>query len=156
AQQFTRSPFRVAQDDMDHYVIQTHLAGEQTMQRGSKAVTSRPGDLHIIDLTETHEAQVSDFTNLSLVVPRNLLAPLLAQADDQHGRVLSAERGLTRLAVQHLRTMAETMHLLSPEDALQTIEPTLLLLASAINGNPEAQQSDSSVGNASVLSRAKL
>lgn len=134
-QRFERSSLRTARDGLDHYLVQTHLTGSQKMMRGSREVECKAGDLMVIDLADRHDAVTDDFTQLTLVVPRPLLAPLLKEPDSQEARVLSAGSALTDLAVNHLKTLYSVLGTLSGNDAPQVIQPTLQLIASALNGS---------------------
>lgn len=135
AQRFRREPLRIARDGLDHYLIQTHMAGSQRLRRGGRTVHTEPGDLIVIDLADEHAAETTAFTNLTLVVPRPMLAPQLAAPDSQQGRVLKGGHGLTGLAVSHLRMLWDTVGDLAPDAARQVIEPTVALIASALNGS---------------------
>ncbi|MGB4246950.1 MAG: AraC family transcriptional regulator [Pseudohongiellaceae bacterium] len=156
AQSFTRNPLKIANDGLDYYMIQTHLTGSQVVQRGSRSINCRPGDLLVIDLAESHEAVTTDFTQRTLVVPRHLLAPHLLQPDSQAARVLSGDLPLTQLAASHLKTLFGILGSFSEDEALQVIEPTLLLMASALNGST-AQFSENGPGvSVSLLAYAKV
>ena len=156
SQVFERSSLRTAMDGLDYYLIQTHLSGEQTAKRGAKTSRSKPGELLIIDLADTHFAETADFEHLTVVVPRPMLAPLLKNPDTQEGRVLSGENPLTRLAVSHLRTLGDVIHNVSDEGASSLIEPTLGLIASAINGTASSVEGGAGAVASSVLTRAKM
>jgi AraC-like DNA-binding protein len=156
AQRFERSPLKVARDNLDYYLIQTHLSGRQSIRRASREAEAGPGDLLIIDLADAHSAMTTDFVNLSIVVPRRLLAPLLQQPDSQSGRVLPRDHALTSLVVKHLHTLAGLVPVMSPEEAGKTIEPTINLLAAALNSNADATPVDGGSVAMSLLMRAKV
>ncbi len=156
SQVFERSSLRTAMDGLDYYLVQTHLSGEQTAKRGSKTSRSKVGELLIIDLADTHFAETADFEHLTVVVPRPMLAPLLKQPDTQEGRVLSGENPLTRLAVNHLKTLGGVIEHVSDEGASSLIEPTLGLIASAINGTESSVDGGAGAIASSVLTRAKM
>ena len=153
-QRFERSPLKVAQDCLDHYLIQTHLTGSQTMKRGKTDVRCETGDLMIIDLADKHDAITTDFAQLTIVVPRHMLAPRLHAPDSQEGRVLRGDTPLAMMAVSHLKTLYSMLGLFSEKDALEVIEPTLLLLASALNGSSEPLENDTVA--VSLLASAKV
>ncbi|MEG3638664.1 helix-turn-helix domain-containing protein [Magnetococcus sp. PR-3] len=137
AQLFTRNALRTTEDGLDYYMIQTHFSGEQHFTVGSKTHVCRPGDVAVLDLADLHHSQASDFSNLSLVVPRMLLAPLLENPDSQEGRVLQADNPLTTIARTHFHTLHRIADQLTPDEAAQLVQPTLMLMASAINGTTE-------------------
>ncbi|MEQ8604017.1 MAG: helix-turn-helix domain-containing protein [Marivibrio sp.] len=91
-QRFLRRPGRYALDDLDHYLVQLYVAGASEHRRGAQEVAVRTGDIAIYDLADVHEALTSDsYSNLTLIVPRRRLAPLLRAPDSQQGRTLARE-----------------------------------------------------------------
>ncbi len=156
AQRFERSPLKTTRDGLDHYLIQTHLTGSQVMKRGGKEVECKPGELMVIDLAENHDAVTSDFTQLTLVVPRQLLAPLLMEPDSQEGRVLTGNSALTTLAVNHLKSLFTVLGSLSGNDAPQVIEPTLMLIASALNGSSTKVENGATGVALSLLAQTRM
>jgi AraC-like DNA-binding protein len=112
--------------------------------------------LLVIDLADVHSAEVADFNHLTLVIPRPLLAPHLLNPDSQEGRVLKADNGLTTLAVNHMNTLAQVIGNIKKEDVMDVVEPTLLLLASSLNGTVDSVEGGSAGVVNSYLSRAKL
>lgn len=155
AQRFTRNPLRVARDNLDYYLIQTHLTGSQVMRFGSREVHCRSGELMVIDLAENHDAVTTDFSQLTLVVPRKLLAPHLSQPDSQEGRVLKADAPLVQLAVQHLATLYGGLGRLPAAAALELAQPTLLLMAAALNGRADTVDQGAAAVNASLRASAR-
>ncbi|MEG3619196.1 helix-turn-helix domain-containing protein [Magnetovibrio sp. PR-2] len=156
AQTFSRNALRTAQDGLDYYLIQTHLSGTQDICRGQKRNTIMPGDLVVMDLADNHWAETSDFNNLTYVVPRHFLAPLLDAPDCQQGRVLKAGNPMVTLVVEHMKTMNRVVDGISCEDAALTIAPTMSLIASALNSSPESIEDGISNIARSTIMRAKL
>jgi len=155
AQRFERGSLRNAEDGLDYYLIQTHLSGGQDVRRGSKENNSSVGSLMVIDLADKHVAEASDFSHLTLVVPRPLLAPMLKRPDSQEGRVLSAESPLVTFAIEHMKTLDRVAGSMTREEASVTIEPSLKLIASALNGSVESvEDGAASIARASLM-RAK-
>lgn len=156
AQRFERSPLKVARDNLDYYLIQTCMSGSQVMRVGKRDVHYQQGDLMVIDLAEQHDAITSDFSQLTLVLPRQLLAPHLKDPDSQEGRVLRPDQGLTRLAINHMQNLYTTLGAFSVSEALQVIEPTVLLMASALNGSAATVENGGAGICASLLTAAKI
>lgn len=150
-QHFERSPLKTATDGLDYYLVQTHLSGCQGVRRGSKERTAEVGDLMVMDLADVHYTDASDFTNLTLIIPRYLLAPMLSSPDSQEGRVLKADCPLAMMAVQHMIVLEKISPQMTKSEAAHCIQPTLTLLASALNGTPERVE-----GGASSVARATL
>ncbi|MEX1196874.1 MAG: AraC family transcriptional regulator [Pseudohongiellaceae bacterium] len=156
SQHFERSAFRAASDGLDHYMLQTHLSGEQQIRRGRRHIPVKPGDLLLIDLADEHQAESTDFDHVSLIVPRPLLAPLLKHPDSQQGRVLSSANPLVALAVNHIKTLAQVAGQLDEADAQQLVTPTLQLMAGSLNGAPDSVVDGVQAVNGSLFFQARL
>ncbi|MEX2335117.1 MAG: hypothetical protein WD600_12720, partial [Pseudohongiella sp.] len=156
AQRFERPPLRVARDNLDYYVVQTHLSGTQEIAHGSATVCCNPGDLLILDMADKHEATTTAFTQRSLVIPRHMLTPLLSDPDSQAGRVLKGGSPLTTLVVNHMKTAFNLLGGMTEEEAQQLIQPTVHLVASALNGSLERIPDGGAAVASSLLAQAKL
>lgn len=156
AQRFERRPLRVARDNLDYYVIQTHLSGTQEIVNGSATVSCQPGDLLVLDMADKHDATTTAFKQRSLVIPRHMLTPHLSDPDSQAGRVLKAASPLTTLAVNHIKTAFNLLDGMSEEEAQQLIKPTVLLVAGALNGSLERIPDGGVAVTSSLLTQAKV
>lgn len=134
AQTFDRSPRRIGRDNLDHVLLQFYTEGSCGRRDGSSAERTRPGDLWISDLAQPLATTVTGFSNLTAVVPRRLLAPLLSAPDEHNMRVLPGSNPLVRLLHSHLVAMFQSGSQLMPQDAEALLQPTLQLAAAAING----------------------
>ena len=106
SQKFDRPEVRIRQDCIDHCLIQIYLEGGTRGlwgKRGHSAAQS--GDVLFLDAAQPVCSQVSDFRNLTLLVPRTLLAPHLGAPERQHGRILSRDSVSGRLLGEHLRLL---------------------------------------------------
>ncbi len=134
AQEWRRTPLVIGQDGMDHYMVQFFLEGGQTMSIDDVEIDCPEGSIIIYDLARDVTTRTSDFTNLSLIVPRDQLAPLLRSEDDQHGRVLSAGDPMTGLLKDHMVSLEKSSHNLTAERAQQLGPATTGLVAACLNG----------------------
>ncbi len=151
-QRFERKSLKVATDNLDYYMLQTHLTGTQEVRRGTQSLNVKPGDLLVIDLAETHEGVTTDFDQLTIIVPRALLAPHLLHPDSQEGRVVTSEQPLAKMAVSHMKMLFDLMGSFSEEEAVHAMSPMTALMASALNGSADTVEK----GNESVdASRCK-
>ena len=135
AQTFDRSARRISRDGLDHLLLQFYTEGSCGRRDGGAGERTRPGDLWISDLAQPQAAAATDFRNLNLVVPRRLLTPLLATADNHNMRVVSGSDPLVRLLHGHLEALFQSAPQLQPQDAEALVAPTLQLAAAAINGS---------------------
>lgn len=98
-QSWQRSAVTMARTGMDHVMLQVYLQGTQHVTwRGGSLDMPRFG-LLVYDLTQEMRAETSDFTNLSLVLPRAQLEELIPRVENFHMCALPA----AVLAVAHLR-----------------------------------------------------
>ncbi len=155
AQRFHRTPLKIASDGLDHYVLQTHVSGGQTLCHGRKTTNCKPGDLIVLDLADSYEATATDSTQRSLMIPRHLLSPLLTNPDGQGGRVLRGDSPLATLVVNHLKTVFDVIESMSELEASKIIQPTLLLVAGALNGSIDQVPDGRATVSVSLLMRAK-
>lgn len=155
AQRFERKPLKIASDSLDHYAIQTHVGGRQEIKHGRKTLTCKPGELLVIDLADSYEATATEATQRSLVIPRHLLSPHLRNPDSQARRVLKGDSPLTALAINHMKAVFDLIGAMSETEASQIIQPTLLLVAGALNGSLEQVPDGGAAASASLLARAK-
>lgn len=156
AQHFERSEVHQARDGLDHYLIQVMLSGSQRVEQGSGEATFTPGSLMVIDLASRHAATAADFSHLSLVVPRALLAPLLRHPDAQASRVLRADEPLVRVAFQHLVTLFDIAEHVPAAQAAKLLPSTVALFAAALNGSQHSVDKGPNSVARSLLLRAKL
>lgn len=87
---FERSSRKVATSGMDHYVVQMLTRGRSVLREGAPEAEWPLGSVRILDMTRTVRTEAEGFSNLTLIVPRATLEPLLARPDDLHGVTLSA------------------------------------------------------------------
>lgn len=140
AQQFRRSPATIARSGVDHYVVQLYPRGGYAGEAEGRTVRVEPGDISILDLSRTLQTQAESFRNLTLVVPRSLLEPLLKNPDGLHGMVLPGRSALGYLLSNYLRTVHETAGSLSAEDGVGLTAATASLIAGCFGPSADAQE----------------
>lgn len=134
AQKLSRSSYRIGADGYDHFEFQYYLAGRWSRKDGRGEAQAAPGDLVIHDAAQAHAGAASDFANLTLFVPRPLLAPLLDNPDEHNMRVLAAGEPMAALLRNHLDNLWRALPLLSDRQAAALASPTVELLAATLNG----------------------
>ncbi len=117
AQTFDRSPRRIKRDNLDHLLLQFYTEGTCGRRDGGLDARTQPGDLWISDLAQPQATAASDFTNLNLIVPRRLLAPLLRAPDEHNLRMVPGGSPLVRLLHTHLAALFQSAPQLRPQDA---------------------------------------
>ncbi len=134
-QKFDRRAIHVAQDSMDHYMIQLLLDGtiDMTIGRG-RTLQCPSGRLIGFDLGEGMDTVNSRFDLLSIIIPRRRLAPLLAKPDLLHATMVDPTSGTGMLVANFVRTLYQSAPRLSPSEASAAGASLLELLAMAFNG----------------------
>ncbi|MGF3022330.1 helix-turn-helix domain-containing protein [Methylobacterium aquaticum] len=127
AQSFERGMCDIRRSGWDHIVIQQYLTGGFEGQCGDTAVTVQAGDINVLDLNRTLHTRATDFSNLTLVLPRDRLP--LARSNDLHGRALGRDSALAAVIGSHLRSLAQHATSLSPREADTAIQALCLLLS---------------------------
>lgn len=89
-------------------------------------VRSRPGDVHLRDLTRPSHGRVEKVDLVNLMVPRDL-APEWARTGDVHGLSLVAGSAAGRLLASHLSTLAEVASGLTQEEGEAAISAAFLI-----------------------------
>src|SRR5581483_7803216 len=92
---YDRTSRHIARGSIDHYLITLCVDGAMTFATGRRNVTVRPGDLCVMDMAQaniaTHaaDARAGFCRSLVLVLPRPVLAPMLAAPDAAGASLIS-------------------------------------------------------------------
>jgi len=135
AQDFDRSRYKIARDGMDGYLLQFYLRGQSATRGGSNAEVAGEGDLYVIDMAQPLATSTSDHDQISLVVPRRLMAERLDGPDGVHMRVVPAGLPLVALFRDSLKSLQRQIDGMSRREAEAALPPLLDLAAAAINGH---------------------
>ncbi|MDW3207688.1 MAG: helix-turn-helix domain-containing protein [Alphaproteobacteria bacterium] len=125
AQLFQRSEQRVARDEMEHFLIQVFLHGGGRTRDGE---TIQAGDMLIIDLDQPHSMVTSDFSNLTLVLPRELHPALSDILTRLHARRLPSTSPVIRLLASHLQSIWHNVGDMTVQDSGATLKGTIGLM----------------------------
>ena len=106
-QSFERDKNRFVSDGLDHYVVQYFAEGSQSLFRNGREFGCIAGDVIVYDLADVHHTETGCFENLSMVIPRQKLAPLLRYPDSQQGHILQRDNPATIMLVRHIIALFE-------------------------------------------------
>jgi AraC-like DNA-binding protein len=108
---FDRSLAHLGRDGIDHYQVNLALEGGRYAEFGNRGVEILPGDITVLDMARparfvcySGDANGS-VHQITLFLPRTLLAPLLSAPDRVHGTIVSQDTPYGRILSQHLITM---------------------------------------------------
>lgn len=110
---YDRSPEYVARSRIDHYQLAIYLCGGCEYTGGRRTVSVRTGDVFVVDMAGANRTRVqrapdgADARVLTFVLPRPLLAPLLAAPDAVQGAVIRHETAVGSLAKAQMLALCE-------------------------------------------------
>lgn len=137
-QNFTRPASMIAADGCDHFLIQIFHQGFTVNVKSVEQRVCGPGRILILDMTRPWEALNCDFRNLTLVVPRRLLAPGLIDVDRHHGRIIdSSENPFASILLKYLISLDEMTEQILVEDIGALKGPSIDLVAATLNYKEE-------------------
>lgn len=130
-QQFFNRPQRLINiDNLDHFLLQLYIKGESSGQWGKRSnSTVQTGDLVLLDLSQSVESFTSDFSNMTLVIPRSILQQYLPEPEKYHGCILPRDNTFNRLLCTHLFSLMDIVPQLSIEDATIAAEGVAYLVS---------------------------
>lgn len=131
-QQWNRGVTEIARDGMDHYMIQLFVAGSTVIGNNQHTANDY---LIVFDLSREASTFTSSFNNLSLILPRRMLEPLLNWPDHQHLRTLPLSDPLAAMLRDHIISLHNQLGKLTLTAAGQLNPATLNLIAACLNGS---------------------
>lgn len=156
-QRWVRSPATIARDGMDHYMIQVYESGGQQLTAEGLEVQQPPGGLLVYDLSRPVQAQSGTFTNLSMIVPRAMLADVLKTPDDQHMHALSAVEPMVALLRDHMVSLKRLAARMTVSQANAVMPATITLAAACLNASvEETPGGETGVAVASMVAARRL
>ncbi|HWB50246.1 MAG TPA: helix-turn-helix domain-containing protein [Stellaceae bacterium] len=129
-QLFARSRAHARRTGLDHFMIQTFRHGQHDGACGDNPVHRGRGDVWVLDLAQETRTQASGFSNITLIIPRDRLLPLL-KGGEVHGTTLRAGTAPARLIANHLETLAAAALELTPGEAKAAVDAAALMIAGA-------------------------
>lgn len=145
SQRWRRPLWKIARDGLDHYMIQFYAAGTQVCDWAGGSVAMPEAGLLVYDLSREMVARSSDLDNLSLIVPRQQLAPLLRQPDAHHMRAMPAGAPLVAMLYAHMQHLYANAGRLQGGESGDLAQASLHLIAACLNageydGAPDATE----------------
>ncbi|MEI7713039.1 MAG: helix-turn-helix domain-containing protein [Rhodospirillales bacterium] len=131
-QHFRRTGRTIAYSGLDHFMVQLQMTGGYSARAEGRAFEVGPGDICVFDLTRPIETTTSDFSNLTFVVGRDMLAPLVADADALHGTVLTSQTSLGGLLADHLLSLTQRVPHMTMAESRSVADATAALIAGCL------------------------
>ena len=130
-----RDPRTIARTGMDQFHVQFYRNHGYVLTLDGAEREVRPGDVGFLDLTRPVAIRTDGIDNLSVIIDRTLLLPLLDDPADFHGLILSrdSEQGIG--VREHLEEMWRLGIELTVAEGLEWSRATADLIASLVNGH---------------------
>lgn len=125
---FERSAQTIARSGLDSISLIVYLVDARIDIEGHE-IEFKAGDVLFFDFTRRWKVRVPDFKSLSIILPRALLAPMVPDIDDLHGRVLPRTNPLSTVLVNHLQTLLAEAPALGPQDGHTAARGTAAFIA---------------------------
>lgn len=134
---FDRGAALVAASGLDHLLVQLYVDGGFAGVAADRPVTVTPGDIVIFDLAHGLHTQASDFTNISVLVPRAFFAPLHIDVSRLHGLVLPATGALAAMLGSYMTALVDRLPTLDMADAEVAARSTVALMTTMLAGQDD-------------------
>lgn len=134
-----RDPELIARTGVNHFHVQFYRSHGFTLTLDGAEQQVRPGDICMLDLARPVAIRTDGIDNLSVIVERELLLPLLADPGDVHGLVLSRDSEAGVAVREHLEEMWLQGADLTGAQGLEWSHATAALLAGVIRANSQSR-----------------
>ncbi|WP_374844448.1 helix-turn-helix domain-containing protein [Brucella pituitosa] len=136
-QNYLRTPKIIAHGGLDHYILQLITAGDLRGNFNGVDLCAKPGDIVIIDFTQTVESTAYDGSRITVMLARDELEKVIGWRN-LHGVVLRAHEPTTRLLFAYLRGLNDVAGELDATEVYSAQEAMLSLLGASVTaGAPE-------------------
>lgn len=134
ASTMVRSPQTIARTGVDQFHVQFYRANGFHLTTDGAEREVRPGDVAMLDLTRPSAIRSDGPDNLSVIIDRPLLLPLLTDPDDLHGLILRRDTEAGILVREHLDEMWFKGPGLTVAEGLDWSRSAAHLIAGVVNG----------------------
>ena len=130
-----RDPRVIARTGVNHFHVQYYRASGFTMTIDGIERQVEPEDVCMLDLSRPVTLRAEAIDNVSAIVDRGLLAPLLADADEVHGLVLGRNSEAGIAVREHLDDLWRRSPELTVAQGIELSRSTAALLAGVIRAS---------------------
>jgi AraC-like DNA-binding protein len=148
---FDRTTQTIARSGLDNICLIFYLAGGCALDVEGRAAEVNTGDICILDMTRRSALRAPDFNNLSVILPRALLAPLVPNFDVLHGLILRRSSPLNTMLASHLRALFAEAPSLGVQDVRAAVRGTAALIAEFAGASPNGRAAAAQVGAVASL-----
>ena len=102
AAQFERTRRAIASSGIDHIIFQLSLKGSSRFDADGVTSEIHPGDIAVFDLARSVSIAAEAYENVSVILRRSLLTPLIEDACRLHGLILRTGTPLNEMLKSHI------------------------------------------------------
>jgi AraC-like DNA-binding protein len=149
---FERTKQTIARSSVDNIGLVVYANGGADLDVEGRSADVHPGDVCILDMTRPSALRTAECEDVSLVLPRALIEPHLADPDRLHGLLLKRPHPLNAMLVSHLRTLLAQAPGLSVTDAHAAAQGAIALIAAFAGASTDGRET---IRNATVAMSAQ-
>lgn len=151
---FDRSVPTIARFGLEDVLVQFYRGHSYEATANGTSQVIEPGTLALFDLTRPVAIRANVVANVSLTIPRALLAPLLANLDTLHGAVVHPGGALHGLLIDHIGSMRRHAVHTQVSEAPAIADATAALVAACFGVSAEGR--DAATRAIPAISLARL
>lgn len=140
AQNYKRTARTIARSGVDPFLIQLYTRGGFTGTADGREIEVRAGDVCVFDMARDLSTHSPRSSNITFVVPRNLLAPLMTDADVLHGTVLTPRTPFGGVIADYMRSIHARVEDMTFEEANALAASTISLMAACLAPSVERRK----------------
>jgi AraC-like DNA-binding protein len=152
AAMFERTKQTIARSSVDNIGLVVYANGGADLDVEGRSADVHPGDVCILDMTRPSALRTAECEDVSLVLPRALIEPHLADPGRLHGLLLKRPHPLNAMLVSHLRTLFAQASGLSVTDAHAATQGAIALIAAFAGASADGRET---IRNAAVAVSAQ-
>lgn len=129
-QRFVRTSRQLRTDWLDHFLVQFYRHGGYVGEADGEGLEIAPGSVSVLDLAQPVHTRATAAECVSLVLPRDVMARLVPEAERLHGRVL--EGAASSLLGDHFTSLERRLPGLDAAQAPDVAQATCHLVAACL------------------------
>lgn len=136
---FQRAPLTIARSGLDHISLLLYTEGGCALDVEGRSTEVQAGDVCFLDLSRPIMLRAPDYASLTLILPREMLQPYIADLDTLHGRILRRSQPLNAMLVSHLKTLLAEAPTLNAIESSVAAKGTAALIAAFAGASDEGR-----------------
>jgi AraC-like DNA-binding protein len=140
AQNYERTNRTIARSGVDPLLVQLYTRGGFSGTADGREMTVKQNDIGVLDMARCLKTHSPRSANITLVVPRALLAPLVKDVDALHGTVLDGRSPHGGIIGDYLRSLHARIDGLTLADANALAGSTVALMAACLGPSAENRE----------------